>query len=66
MDVKSNFHFCRKYRVRDVFLHPDFDFAPMDDFLEIGPAQANYDYEWFIEEHRNPSLNDIALLKLSQ
>ena len=43
----------------------------MDDLEELGTSQEeNYDYDssldLFIEEHRNPSLNDIALLKLSQ
>ena len=43
----------------------------MEDLEEIGVGQQeNFDYDssldLFIEEHRNPSLNDIALLKLSQ
>ena len=38
----------------------------MDDF-EAGPAQGDYDpsMDLLMEEHRDPSLNDIALLKLS-
>ena len=69
----DNILFGRKYRVRDVFLHPEFDFNPVDDLEEVGPGHENYDYDFygpsldlFFEEHRNPSLNDIALLKLSQ
>ena len=59
--------------MRDVFLHPDFDFNSVDDLEEVGVGQENYDYDYygpsldlFVEENRNPSLNDIALLKLSQ
>ena len=57
--------------MRDVFLHPEFNFNPVDDLEEVGLGQENsdfnfYDLDLFIEEHRNPSLNDIALLKLSQ
>ena len=57
--------------MRDVFLHPEFNFNPVDDLEEVGLGQENSDFNFndldlFIEEHRNPSLNDIALLKLSQ
>ena len=69
--MRGKILFGRKYRVRDVFLHPEFNFNPVEDLEELGTSQKeNYDYDssldLFIEEHRNPSLNDIALLKLSQ
>ena len=53
----QRFDFGRKYRVRDVFLHPDFDFARTDEEEEEDDDE---------EEYREPSLNDIALLKLSK
>ena len=56
----QRFDFGRKYRVRDVFLHPDFDFARTDEEEE---EEEEDDDE---EGNREPSLNDIALLKLSK
>ena len=65
---------CRKYRVRNVYFHPEFEFNTGEESEESPDGSDpdssddydyNYDYD-IIEEHRNPSLNDIALLKLSK
>ena len=58
----QRFDFGRKYRVRDVFLHPDFDFAQTDEDEEEEEEEDEDDEEGY----REPSLNDIALLKLSK
>ena len=61
---------CRKFRVRGVFLHSDFDFVPSHED-DVGPDQRHIPQNMVTkeeedEEHHDPSKNDIALLKLSQ